>query len=189
MHKRNTQDRPCIVDSNYNYYKCVESFFYDKFRCQYPWNTYQDLHLPVCNNLTTIKNSAYTVNRENGKEREYYSNLQRAVYTKNKCLVPCHVTRYFLRYETLKNHNNNKGQRQRSITITFDHFLIEHKDEYPACDITCIIGELGGNFGFFLGGSILACYDLIVLAISRMIDSVRRLRTFYTKLCPVGVQE
>jgi hypothetical protein len=41
----------------------------------------------------------------------------------------------------------------------FKSFQFTYSEEYFLCDWTCLIGEIGGNFGFFLGGSILALYD------------------------------
>ena len=49
-----------------------------------------------------------------------------------------------------------------SLKIVFDNFVVEQREEFLACDTTCVIGELGGNLGFFLGGSILALFDLFV---------------------------
>ena len=48
------------------------------------------------------------------------------------------------------------------LNVVFDNFVVEQREEFLACDTTCVIGELGGNLGFFLGGSILALFDVIV---------------------------
>ena len=48
------------------------------------------------------------------------------------------------------------------LNVIFDNFVVEQREDFFACDTTCVIGELGGNLGFFLGGSILALFDVIV---------------------------
>ena len=44
--------------------------------------------------------------------------------------------------------------------------VVRVRDEYVVCDASCLIGEIGGNLGFFLGGSILALLDLIVMPLA-----------------------
>ena len=50
----------------------------------------------------------------------------------------------------------------RTRARDFPDFQFTHREEYPACDATCIFGELGGNLGLFLGGSILLGLDLLL---------------------------
>ena len=49
-----------------------------------------------------------------------------------------------------------------SVFFYFKDILIVTQTEYLVCDYSCLIGEIGGNLGFFLGGSVLALIDLIV---------------------------
>ena len=49
-----------------------------------------------------------------------------------------------------------------SLQIAFADFRITLKEEYLACDTTCILGQLGGNIGLFLGGSILLALDILI---------------------------
>ena len=50
----------------------------------------------------------------------------------------------------------------RSLQIALTDLSINTRKEYLSCDMTCIIGELGGNLGFFLGGSLLFAFNIIV---------------------------
>ena len=54
-----------------------------------------------------------------------------------------------------------------SIFFYFKDILIVTQTEYLVCDYSCLIGEIGGNLGFFLGGSVLALIDLIVNQIKK----------------------
>lgn len=52
------------------------------------------------------------------------------------------------------------------IYLWFKNFKFKYEKEYLVCDWTCLVGEIGGNFGFFLGGSVLAVFDLILGALA-----------------------
>lgn len=49
-----------------------------------------------------------------------------------------------------------------TVHLWFKNFLFKYEAEYVVCNWTCLIGEVGGNLGFFLGGSILAFSDLLL---------------------------
>ena len=55
-----------------------------------------------------------------------------------------------------------------SFQVAFADFSFRAASEYLACEWTCIVGELGGNLGFFLGGSILLALDLFFTGIRRI---------------------
>ena len=74
-----------------------------------------------------------------------------------ECPPPCLHTSYDVRFESW-----NMVGEGRSLQVALSDFQIHHKEEYPACDTTCIIGQLGGNLGFFLGGSILVGLDILM---------------------------
>ena len=92
-----------------------------------------------------------------GHKREEFTPPEQYTRTKGKCLPPCTNTIYDVKFE--KWHMGGGG---KSLQIAFSDFIIVSREEYPACEWTCIIGELGGNLGFFLGGSIILAYDLIL---------------------------
>ena len=62
--------------------------------------------------------------------------------------------------EEEKNHEICKNHA-RKLFDRFKNFRVTNQEEYVVCNWTCLIGELGGNLGFFLGGSILMYYDLL----------------------------
>lgn len=48
------------------------------------------------------------------------------------------------------------------VYLWFKNYKFQYDTEYVVCDYTCLIGEIGGNLGFFLGGSVLAYMNTIV---------------------------
>ena len=171
----NTQSRPCTEVPSYNFYRCVESFFYEQHGCQYPWNFLNDLKTPICSNITHIESMVNVWDRAKGLHRNQYSNLQRTDYTKNKCLVPCTDTRYTVTYINNEEEMENEAKGKYSLVIAFDNFLVEHRDESLKCDTTCIVGELGGNLGYFLGGSVLAFLDLMIIHVAKLASKMKRI--------------
>ena len=142
----------------------MESYYYKQRGCQDPWNSFSDLGVPICTNYEEIKQHANSRIKSFGASREYHTNAERIYNTKSECAPPCNVTTYDLKYEEEFVSSLDKWLHgwNRSLKIAFAEFVVEHKDEYLACDITCIIGEVGGNLGFFLGGSILMFFDIII---------------------------
>ena len=125
-------------------------------------------------NLTLMKDLTNLVHRGKGSNRELYSNLQRISYTNGKCQMPCITMRYKLAYDNNEEEMNAQARGKYSLVIAFEHFMIEERQEFRACDETCVIGELGGNLGFFLGGSILAFLDITVLQLSKLYKLIMR---------------
>ena len=168
-----SRSEPCIEDPNYDYYKCFESYFYEKRGCQYPWNVYKDLKIPICSNFTETEQMVLNKDRNMGKNRIYFGHSERLTRTKMKCPQPCKFTKYKLRYGTWDLWNTLPGIAENSIHIGFPNFRIVNKTEYPACDLTCVIGRLGGNLGFFLGGSILFAIDIAMEFVSKTVHIIR----------------
>ena len=48
------------------------------------------------------------------------------------------------------------------VYVWFKNYQFQFKEEYLVCDYTCLIGEVGGNLGFFLGGSVLAYINTVI---------------------------
>ena len=46
--------------------------------------------------------------------------------------------------------------------LWYQNFLFTRSQEYVVCDYTCLLGELGGGLGFFLGWSLLSAYEYIL---------------------------
>ena len=170
--KISSKNDPCVEDPNYDYYKCFESYFYKRRECQYPWNVYPDLKVPSCNNFTRTERMVLSKDRNFGKNRIYFDHSERLSRTKMECSRPCKFTVYKLRYGVVDFGDRLKGFQENSIQIGFPNFRIVEKNEYPACDLSCVIGRLGGNLGFFLGGSILAGVDFVVNILSNLISRI-----------------
>ena len=47
------------------------------------------------------------------------------------------------------------------VHLWFKNFQFTYEEEFIVCDWTCLLKEIGGNLGFFLGGSILAFFDIV----------------------------
>ena len=156
------KNQPCNEDPGYDYYQCVESYFYLKRGCQYPWNTYPHLDLPKCRNYIDVKNMLNVMDPNLGFQREMLLPSQRLRRTNAKCPPPCFSTHYDVNFEEWTMFGSNV-----SLQIAFSDFIITHKEEYLACDSTCILGELGGNLGLFLGGSILLGLDMLIEYVAR----------------------
>ena len=169
-----------MENRDYNFHQCVEHFFYKQHECQYPWYSNEKFGIPICSNLTVLKDLINLHNRDNGMDRDLYSNLQRIKYTKHGCQMPCEIVRYMLKYENNeeemgmdKYRETKEATDKYSLVISYENFMIERREEFAACDRNCIIGELGGNLGFFLGGSILAFFDVVIIHFSKLPNLIR----------------
>ena len=156
-----TKTSPCVEDPQYNSFKCMMSYFYKQRGCQYPWNVYKDLDLPVCLNYTEIGKMLRIRDPKKGYESELLGPLERKTKSNNTCLQGCSSTKYEVKWQEWENWRSG-----RSLQIAFSDNVIEYREEHLACDLTCILGEFGGNLGFFLGGSLFLAltYILNVLA-------------------------
>lgn len=150
----------------------MESYLYKKRGCQFPWNTYDNLKsVPVCKNISQISTALEqsSSNENLGKDRRYWTNYERTLRTKGGCPQPCNVTSYELKYEVKEVIGDGV-----EIDIAFKNFIFEHRDEFRSCDFSCVIGEVGGNLGFFLGGSLLIIIEFVLSLIVPI---------FYKKIC------
>ncbi len=58
------------------------------------------------------------------------------------------------------------------VRLWFKDFLFTYETEYLVCDWTCLLGEVGGNLGFFMGGSLLALGDAIIKLSKKKIGKI-----------------
>ena len=178
----NIKEEPCSDDKDYSFHRCFESFYYKRQGCQYPWNFYDDLNITVCNNLTVLKEMDNTLD-----PRAKFSNLRRVSFTNGYCPMPCITNRYKLLLQKDEGPGledprmQNTSIKTYSLKIVFDNFVVEQREEFLACDTTCVIGELGGNLGFFLGGSILALFDLFVQCCTKFLKNFNFLNSHREK--------
>ena len=147
----------------------MESYFYKKRGCQFPWNVYKDIDVPVCSRFPQIIKALDLsgANRSLGRDRDYWTNHERVLRTSGECPQPCNVTTYELKYEI----KDTAGEGVE-FDIAFKNFVFEHKDEFLSCDFSCLIGEIGGNLGFFLGGSLLIIFEF---ALMHLIPTIKML--------------
>ena len=143
------------MNPRYNEYTCLESFFSKQRGCQYPWNVYEDLNITVCPSYGTVAKMLHR--NDLGYKRDKLETYERLAKTGGECTLPCDGTSYNVKIEKWEDWRTG-----RSLQISFTDFMIRTEEQYLACDVTCIIGELGGNLGFFLGGSLLIGFNAIV---------------------------
>ena len=166
--KISTASVPCNPDPHYDFYQCIESYFFKKRGCQYPWNVYKNLNLSVCNNYNDVKLMMESYDKNMGYERVNFTPFEQTKRTKGECLPPCKSIILDTEIEKWE-----MGGGRRSIQIAFSSFNFVSREEYNACGWSCVIGELGGNLGFFLGGSILFAIDIILECITKLVKFVR----------------
>ena len=118
--------------------------------------------MTTCKMYSDISRHVASKDREYGAYRQYYTNSERTLRTHNQCPLPCNITSYELK------HLINFEGSGKSLKIVFSDFRVTYKEEYLNCDTTCIIGEVGGNLGFFLGGSILIFFDILATQVKRL---------------------
>ena len=163
-----TKNLQCNSDPNYKFHECIESYFYKLRGCQYPWNVYSTLNLPICTNFSDVKYMIESFDPNMGRGREKFTPSEQIARTNGECLPPCTNIIYDIKLE--KWELSGEG---RSFQIAFADFAFISASEYVACGWTCIVGELGGNLGFFLGGSIIFAIDLIIDYIGRLANIVK----------------
>ena len=168
--KLSKRNHECNPDPQYNFHECIESYFYELWGCQYPWNVYNTSNLPTCKKFNEVShmNDPYDPNKGHG--RELFRTSELVARTNGKCIPHCKNTIYDIKIE--KWAITTYG-RNRNVLITFPDFAFMSYNEYLACGWTCIIGELGGNLGFFLGGSMIMAIDLILEYFRRIANSVK----------------
>lgn len=167
--KISTVDQPCIREPSYNFFRCVESYFFKERRCQFPWNEDEKLELRTCSDYSEIYSIPYMFEKSYGYKRQTWSQYERLIKTNYACLIPCFSKHYNVKVETWK-YDVVPEEQKVSLQLTFEDFVISHKEEYIGCDSTCILGEIGGYLGFFLGGSVLLGIDMIL----RFIENIHR---------------
>ena len=90
-------------------------------------------------------------------DRFHMSPYKRLAATKGKCPFACNGTKYNVKIQRWEHWRSG-----RSLQISLDDLAIRTEEQHLSCDTTCIIGEFGGNLGFFLGGSLLFGVNVII---------------------------
>ncbi|XP_023333922.1 acid-sensing ion channel 4 [Eurytemora carolleeae] len=55
-----------------------------------------------------------------------------------------------------------------AISIWAKDFQIEDSEEITVCDSTCLLGEVGGNIGLYLGVSVITLVDLLFVVLYKL---------------------
>ena len=158
----------CNEDPEYNFYKCTEDYYSKLRKCQYPWNVNYDSDVKICDNYSNLSSLHWRWNQnvDTGAGREYFKMSEILLKNRNECPPPCFLKEYSVDFETWAWFSLGNSV---SLQVALDGVTSYHTEEYFKCDSTCIIGELGGNLGFFLGGSILLGLDIIITGFMRVI--------------------
>ena len=160
---------PCIKNPDYNFFKCAENYYSVKRGCQYPWNYDKQSNVTICTKYSQLSPLLWYWNQnvDTGAGRANFKLSEILLEKRKHCPPPCFLKKYSVGFEKWAWFSEAKPV---SLQIALDGFTIYHEEEFYKCDSTCILGELGGNLGFFLGGSILLGLDIIFNGIRRISD-------------------
>ena len=163
-----TTETKCEDDPEYNFFQCTEDYYSEKRKCQFPWNVNNNSDVKICRKFSELSSVQwqFSQNIDTGAGREMFKLSEILLKKGNQCPPPCFLKKYLLQFEEWARFSTAD---KLSLQIALDGFLINHEEEYFNCDTTCIIGELGGNLGFFLGGSILLGLDMIFKGFRKII--------------------
>lgn len=165
--KLSTSRITCNDDPNYSFYKCSENY-YNKIRgCQYPWSVNNESNTEICSKYSELSSLFWFFNQNtgNGAGRDNFKLSEILLKYRKECPPPCYLKEYIVGFERWAWFSEAKPV---SLQVALDGFTIYHLEEFFKCDTGCIVGELGGNLGFFLGGSILLALDLFFTGIRRI---------------------
>ena len=122
----------------------------------------------VCSKYSDFSSLIWNWNQNigNGAGRENFKLSEILLKYRDECPPPCYLKDYKIGFERWAWY---RGMiKPVSLQVVLDGFTIHHLEEFFKCDTGCIVGELGGNLGFFLGGSILLILDIFLKGIVRM---------------------
>ena len=165
--KMSTKRINCNDDPNYSFYQCSENY-YNKIRgCQYPWSVNNGSNTGICSKYSELSSLFwyYNQNIDTGAGRDKLKLSEILLKYRKECPPPCYLKKYIVGFEQWAWFSRANPV---SLQIALDGFTIYHLEEFFKCDTGCIIGELGGNLGFFLGGSMLMAIDLFLTGIRRI---------------------
>ena len=97
----------------------------------------------MCANYSEIFSTRLILDKNKGYGRQHFSYSEHLRRAKNKCQQLCFQRQYEIEFESWL--FGAKKNNFVSLQIAFEDFIVRHSEEYPSCDITCIVGEVGGN--------------------------------------------
>ena len=104
-------------------------------------------------------------NTDTGAKRETFRESEMPIQLKKKCPLPCFRKSFLVNIDTWHDWDIKPTL---ALKLMLDGLTVTHREEYLQCDLTCIVGNLGGNIGFYFGVSILLGLDVIFGNIRRM---------------------
>ena len=154
----------CYDDPEYSFFNCVEKYYSKKRGCTYPWDSNEVSNTTICEKYSNLSSLIwyYNQNIDTGAGRENFKLSEILLKIRNECPPPCYQKEYTVEFEKWALFSD---VNHVSLQIALDGFTIYHEEEFYKCDSTCILGELGGNMGFFLGASVLMGVDIIIFGI------------------------
>ena len=109
---------------------------------------------------------------DTGRHRERFRTSEILTIAGKRCPLPCHNKEFNIQLEKLIGEGSASSI---SLQIVLGTFEVLHHEEYYRCDSSCILGELGGNLGLFLGGSFLLGLDLVSGLVNKFITKIFKL--------------
>ena len=168
--KLSTKRMPCNSNPDYNFFNCTENYYSGKRGCKFAWNSGDPSNSTLCRKYSDLSPlfHYYNQNIDTGAGRENFKLSEILLAKRGSCLQPCFTTKFSVEFEKWAWFNDVTPV---SLQIALDGFTVYHEEEFYKCDTTCILGELGGNMGFFLGASILLGIDIIFSSLRKLSTS------------------
>ena len=175
--KMSTSKMPCNDDPNFSFFRCIEAYYSEQRGCQFPWNVDNETDIKICTKYSDISPVLMNFfNRDTGARRETFRISDMLMNAEKHCAPPCFRKKFVVKLDRWSL-AKSLDKPTTSLKIVLDGFAIKHEEEFLKCDSTCIIGEVGGNLGFFVGGSILLGLDMILLGIKKLTTTIQKKRS------------
>ncbi|XP_023326275.1 acid-sensing ion channel 4 [Eurytemora carolleeae] len=88
------------------------------------------------------------------------------------CPLPCNRSSFSLEYTYIRQEKIDIGWGREdfdfAISIWAKNFQIEDSEEIIVCDSTCLLGEVGGNIGLYLGVSVITLVDILFIILYKL---------------------
>ena len=166
-------ERPCSSQTDYSFRNCVNDLRMTTRDWQDPWNYNNGINKSMSTNKTQIM-EFYDWDRHGDILKPMYDIIyQSKKDLQNKgCPLPCNRSEINLQYtyvprEKITGTSWNNEDFDWTISIWAKNFEINDNKEIKVCDDTCLLGEVGGSIGLYLGVSCISLMDLVVLCIRR----------------------
>ena len=168
-----TPERPCSSQTDYCFKNCVNDLRMTTRDWQDPWNYNKEINKTMSTNKTQIL-EFYDYDR-NGHTLKA---MHEIIYKSKKelqnigCALPCNRSEINLQYTYIPREKIDTNWKNEdfdwAISVWAKNFEINYNTEIKVCDDTCLLGEVGGTIGLYLGVSCISLVDLVVVCIRRL---------------------